>query len=167
MRVLGYTLGFLGLLFLQEYLFSAINILGIVGFFPYILVLLLLPLSMSRAWLLVLGFVMGWCVDGMGGMAGLNAMCMTWLGFVRPYVVGFTLGRDVSVADVVPLAYRVGPSRFMTYSVVMCLLFAFPYFLLEMMTLVDIWFTLLRALASTVVTVVVVYLLQLPFNKSL
>lgn len=165
MRILGYTISFLGLLFLQEYLFSAINIWGVVGFFPYIMVLLMLPLSISRVWLLVLGFAMGWCVDLVGGMAGLNAICMTWLGFVRPYVGELTLGRDVSVADVLPMTKRVGVPRFMTYVAMMCLLFALPYFLLEMMTLTGIGVTLLRTLLSTLATVVVIYVFQLPFNK--
>lgn len=165
MRVLSYLAGFLVVLFLQEYLFSAINIWGVVNLFPYIMILLMLPLSVSRGWVLVLGCAMGWCVDLMGGMAGLNAICLTWLGFVRPYVGELTLGREVSLADVVPASKRVGTPRFLTYVAVMCLLFALPYFLLEMMSLSGLGITLLRTLVSTIATVVVIYLLQLPFNK--
>ena len=165
MRIVTYTLGFLFLLFLQEYLFAAINVWGVVSFFPYTMVLLLLPMSVARGWLVVLGFAMGWCVDLLGGMAGLNAICMTWLGFVRPYVAELTLGRDTTVADVVPLSKRVGGLRFITYAAAMCLLFAVPYFLLEMMTFAGFAATLLRLVLSTVATSAVVYLFQLPLNK--
>lgn len=165
-RFLTYSIGLLLLLFLQEYVLSAINILGLVNIFAYIMIIILLPLSVPRAWLLILGFCVGYIMDTMSGSGGLNAICVVWLAFVRPYVAELTLGRDVVLAGVIPSAYRVGASRFSTYAVVMCLLFALPYFLLEMMTFTGIWYTLIRVFVSSALTSILIFVLHLPFSRN-
>lgn len=165
-RFLTYSIGFLLLLFLQEYVLSAINILGLVNIFAYITIIILLPLSVPRAWLLVLGFCVGYIMDTMSGAGGLNAICVVWLAFVRPMVADMTLGRDVVLAGVIPSAYRVGASRFLSYTALMCLLFVTPYFLLEMMTLNDVWYTVIRILISSALTTALIFVLHLPFNRN-
>lgn len=165
-RVLAYLLGFALLLFFQEYIFNAINVFGVVDIFAYTMIILMLPLSMPRAWLLVVGFLAGYMVDIMIGSAGINAICCVWLAFVRLYVSELTLGRDVILAGVIPSVYRVGVSRFMTYVALMCLLFAVPYFLLEMLNLVSFWFVIFRIFASTIVTAAIIFIFHLPFSRN-
>lgn len=165
-RVLAYTIGFALLLFLQEYIFNAINVFGLVGIFAYIMIIIMLPLSVPRAWLLIVGFLIGYLVDTMSGSAGLNAICCVWLAFARPYAAEATLGRDMVLAGVIPSVYRVGATRFMTYVALMCLLFAAPYFTLEMMDLNGFGFVALRILGSTITTSILIFIFHLPFSRN-
>lgn len=163
-RFLIYTLGFVLLLFMQEFILSAINIYGLVNIFIYVMVLIFLPLSIKRVQLLLLGLVVGYLADLVFAGGGLNAVCCVWLAFVRPVVVNYTLGRDSTTFGVAPTAHRFGLGKFIVYLFTMCLLFAIPYFLLEMMTLTDILHTLLRILSSTIATAALIFVLHLSFS---
>ncbi|MEG0655499.1 MAG: hypothetical protein RR465_00555 [Mucinivorans sp.] len=164
-RFLTYTIAFAILLFLQEYVFSAINIWGVVNIFAYVMIILILPLSVHRVWLMLLAFLIGYLMDTVMGSYGLNAICLVWLAFVRNVVGELTLGRDVVLAGLVPSAYRVGAQRFMSYLILMCLLFAIPYFLLEVMSFSGILITILRIVLSSVLTAMLIFVFNLPFNK--
>lgn len=163
-RFLIYTLGFTLLLFVQEFILSSINMYSLVHIFLYVMVLVFLPLSIKRAQLLLLGFAVGYLADLIFGGGGLNAVCCVWLAFVRPMVVNYTLGRDSTTFGVAPTALRFGLWKFIAYLFTICLMFAAPYFLLEMMTLTNILYTSLRILSSTIVTAALMFVLHLSFS---
>ncbi|MEG0467040.1 MAG: hypothetical protein RSF93_05250 [Mucinivorans sp.] len=164
-RFLAYIFGLAALLFLQEYVFSAINILGVVSIFAYVMIIIMLPLNFSRVWLLIIAFGIGYLMDTVMGSNGLNAICLVWIAFARGTVAELTMSRDVVMSGLVPSSYRAGAQGFIMYVLLMCFLFAVPYFLLEMMSFVGLWTTVIRIVASTVITSTLIYLFHLPFNK--
>lgn len=165
-QFLTYVVMLIGLLFMQEFVFVRINAYGLVNVFAYIMFIFMLPLTISRGWLLIIGFALGWIVDLMSGTLGLNAMCVVWLAFVRPFVVNYTLGREAILIDVSSITTRFGALRMVGYVSVMCMLFAIPYFMLEVMSFDNILYTLLRIACSTVATTVLILILQLPFSRN-
>lgn len=161
-RLLEFFVLLLVLLVLQGFVFARIDIYGLVNPYVYIMVLLLLPMSVRGWQTLFIGFALGAIMDFMTGNCGLHTICTTWLAFVRPMVLHFTAGRDEVELGGLPVSRRIGTGRFMSYVMVMSLLFAIPFFALEAMTMVGWGFLLLRILFSSVFTAVVIYFIQLP-----
>lgn len=163
-RFLQYLLGFAALILLQEFVLSPINLLSVVSVTIYIMVLILLPMEIKGAYILFVAAAMGLAVDMLQGTTTLAMMCMVWIGFLRQAVLNLTLGRDVVMAGGMPRSVRVGRGNFFRYVFVMCFLYATPYFLLEMMTMQDIWLTSIRIVASSTTTAALIYILHLPFS---
>lgn len=161
-RLLEYTLTFILLLILQEFVFDNINLGGVVNPYIYIMFILLLPLDTPGWGLLILGFGTGAAVDFMSGTAGLQTICSTWLAFVRPSVVGLLLGKDLVYEGGLPTAGRVGTARFIRYVGALVLLFNIPFFILEDMAGTP-WIVALRILLSSIFSIGIIYFLHLPF----
>lgn len=161
-RFLEFFVLLLVLLVLQGFVFARIDIYGLVNPYVYIMVLLLLPMSIKGWQALFIGFGLGVVMDFMTGNYALHTICTTWLAFVRPMVLHFTAGRDEVELGGLPISRRIGVGRFMSYVMIMSLMFAIPFFALEAMTLVGWGYLLLRILCSSIFTAVVIYFIQLP-----
>lgn len=161
-RFVEFFILFLVLLVLQGFVFAHIDLYGLVNPYVYIMVLLLLPMRIKGWQALFVGFVLGAVMDLLSGNCGLHTICTTWLAFVRPMVLHFTAGRDEVELGGLPISRRIGVGRFMSYVMIMSLLFGIPFFALEAMTLVGWGFLVIRILCSSVLTAVVIYFIQLP-----
>lgn len=162
MRLVQYGVTFLLLLVLQEFVFSHINLGGVVNPYIYIMFIILLPLDIAGWGLLLLGFGTGMAMDFLSGTAGLHTIVSTWLAFVRPTTVGLLLGKDETYQGGIPTSSRLGLGRFLRYLSVMVLLFNIPFFLLEDLggPVVPM---VLRILLSSVFSIGIIYFLHLPF----
>ena len=164
-RILEYIVVFAVLVLLQEFAFDKINFWGVVNPYIYIMFIIMLPMEL-RGWLvLFLGFFTGTVIDLLSGSAGLHMIAATWMAFVRPTVLNFTAGRDAVQEGGIPTSSLIGAGKFLAYAGVMTLLFAIPFFLLEVMSIENIYMTLLRILLSSAATVIIVYFFQLPFDR--
>lgn len=164
-RFLEYSITFLLLMVLQEFVFDNINLGGVVNPYIYIMFIILLPLDIPGWLLLALGFGAGSAVDFMSGTAGLQAICATWLAFVRPTAVGFLLGKDLVYDGGIPTAGRVGVGKFIRYLAVMVLMFNIPFFILEDLS-GSVWVIFVRIVLSSAFSVGIIYFLHLPFVSS-
>lgn len=162
MRLVQYGVTFLLLLVLQEFVFSHINLGGVVNPYIYIMFIILLPLDIAGWGLLLLGFGTGMAMDFLSGTAGLHTIVSTWLAFVRPTTVGLLLGKDETYQGGIPTSSRLGLGRFLRYLSVMVLLFNIPFFLLEDLggPVVPM---LLRIVLSSLFSIGIIYFLHLPF----
>jgi len=163
-RTLEYILTFVILIFLQELVFDKVNFWGVVNPYVYIMFIIMLPMEMRGWTVLILGFLTGLTIDSLSGSGGLHAIVATWIAFARPTVLNFTAGRDTVQTGGVPTASLLGTSRFLAYTSIMTLLFAIPFFLLEVMSLENITITILHILSSSIATVIIIYFGHLPLD---
>lgn len=161
MRFLQYLVTFIILVILQEFVFDNINIAGLVNPYIYIMFIILLPFRIPGWLLLLLGFVSGMVIDLLNGTIGLQAICATWLAFVRPAMVNIFIGKDEVYDGGMPSGPRLGTMRFLRYVVAMVLLFNIPLFLLEDME-AGARIIALRITLSTLLSTAIIYVLHLP-----
>ncbi len=160
-----YLSGFLVLLALQEFVIGSINLSQWIAIYIYIMVIILFPLQLRPAPTILLSALLGGAVDVVSGTSALCAICTVWIAFVRPVVIKATLSSDVVTSGGIPFSARIGRGQFLRYTFAMTLLYISLYSFLEVMTLSDIFFTILRVLLSTAATTLLIYILQLPLNK--
>ena len=167
-RYLSYVGMFIGVVLLQIFLIDNIS-LGIY-FHPliYVAFVILLPLGMQPVWVVLLSAMLGLTMDVMTGMCGLNVIATTATGFARIAIIGFTSGLNTGVDDTIPALYRLPQKNLLTYIIMMILLHSTIYFVVESLSVLHLFHTLLRVIVSDMVSVAIVwYIVKLFVEKIL
>ena len=76
----------------QIIVFNAINLLGYINPYPYVLFLLLFPFTVNRSLLLVIAFVTGIVIDIFSDSGGIHAAGCLTLAYLRPFALRIAFG---------------------------------------------------------------------------
>lgn len=151
---------FLLLVFLQAFVFNEINLGVYLNVYLYLLFILLLPFE-TPGWILMpVCFLMGLMVDIGLNTAGLHASACTFAGFIRPTVLRFIKPREGYDSTSSPGLFNMGFNWFISYSIIMVLFHHFWLFTIEAFRFSDMFFILLKVMASTLLNVFMVLLAQ-------
>jgi rod shape-determining protein MreD len=128
----------------------------------YPLFILLLPFEASVPLLLILGFITGITVDTFMSTAGIHAFATVLIAYLRTNVLSALLPKNLSeYPNQSPSVKNMGWMPFLVYSSFLLVLHHAAFFSIELWSLQNISYLLLKILASTVTSVlfVIVYLL--------
>ncbi len=142
--------------------------LGFPLFIPmiYPLFILLLPFCTPVWLLLILGFIAGITVDSFMNTVGMHAMATVLIAYLRTNVLNALLQKNQEeYAGQSPGVKNMGWFPFLTYSFFLILLHHTVYFTIELWSLTNIGYLLLKILASTVTTMLFVITYLLLFTK--
>ncbi len=133
-------------------------------FIPYVypLFILLLPFEAPVWALLFLGFLTGVTVDSFMNTAGMHAFATVLIAYLRTNVLNALLPRNLSeYAGQNPSIKNMGWMPFLVYSLFLILLHHLMYFSIELWSVSNIGFLLLKVAASSVTSMlfIIVYLL--------
>lgn len=165
-RYLSFAMLFVAVVLLQIYLFDNIS-LGIY-FHPliYSAFIILLPLKYNSGAVLLLSAFLGFVMDWLTGMAGLNVIAITTAGFVRPLLIKLICGYGGVLSEPIPMINRVAPKRLLMYIAAMVMVHCSTYFLVESLSLMHVMHTLLRIVVSGAASILVVwYIVRLFLDK--
>jgi rod shape-determining protein MreD len=166
MRIwIKYALMFAVLTLLQVLLLNQIHLGGFLNPYIYVLFILLLPISMQRYQVLLLSFLIGITVDWFSNTLGLHAASALLIGFLRTPLMKLTTIREIEQSDY-PGLNQTGVKWFLTYVSVSVVIHHMFLFYLEVFSFDNFFRTLLRALISSVFTIIIIVLSQyLVFRK--
>ncbi|HFU75696.1 MAG TPA: hypothetical protein ENK99_04030 [Campylobacterales bacterium] len=105
-----------------------------IQFFLYPLFILLLPLKMQRPLILLIAFFSGLILDIFYDSPGLHASSLTFMVFIRNYILKFLEPREGYNVDSSPTIANFGFSWFLIYSSILLFLNLFWYFSVESFT---------------------------------
>ncbi len=154
-----YLFMFVALVLLQVLLFNQVNFSGFLNPYIYVLFILLLPLSMAPYQVLLLSFLTGVVIDSFSNSLGLHASATVLMGYLRLPVIRLITTREAEQVDY-PGLKQTGIVWFLMYVSILVALHHFFLFSVEVFTFDGFHRTLLRSLASSVFTVLVIYLSQ-------
>ncbi len=132
---------------------------------PYIMFLLMLPFETMPLLVLVLSFVIGITVDVFYDSQGIHASACVVLGFARFYSLKLLSPREGYEITMKPTVQMMGNAWFLYYALPLILTHHLFFFFLEEFGFEDAGFTLLKAIGSTFVTFVFVYIFQFLFYR--
>jgi hypothetical protein len=159
---------FVLLLLLQVLVFRQMQIQGLgfnyVQILIYPLFILLLPVDISKSWLLILGFLMGLAVDMFYDSPGLHASASVLLAFIRPIVLHQLEPRGGYKVNSVPTRNEFGDNWFYRYASILLGVHLLAYFMLEAFQLSMIGSVLIKTITSLVASLLIVGLYMLIFN---
>lgn len=151
-----YAGAFIVLVLLQIFLVDNISLS--VYFHPliYIAFVIMLPFETKPVWMVLLSALLGLTIDLMTGMGGLNVIATTATGFLRSAVVKATTGHN-AIDDSVPSLNRLPEKNFRLYVAAMVVLHSMIYFVMESLSWLHIFHTLLRVVVSDIVAILFIY----------
>lgn len=146
----------------QVFFAKDLELFGIAFCFIYVNYLLTLPLNMSRASLLLLGFSLGFVVDIFYDTLGIHSAACVFIAYIRPYVINITSSK----IEVSELSLRdTGLKWFLTYSFLLVFTHHLFLFMLQQFNTHMLFSTILKTVASTAFTVLLVMIIQyLPYS---
>lgn len=152
---------------LLQIIFGRNMILGNYAFcFPYLAFLLAIPFDMSRGGYMVLAFFTGLVVDIAYNTVGFHAASCVLLAYSRSFFMNIIKPSGGYEADMKPTLSVMGFPWFVSYSFLLVFVHHLSFFLIEASNLALIGASLLKTLASTLFTFVVVLILQAFYAES-
>ncbi len=161
MIILSHISRFIAVVLLQVLLFNHIFFLGYMNPYLYIIFLLYLPVSIYRGSILVIGFILGLCIDVFENSGGIHAAATTVLAYLRISllkIAGYRHRTDTDIKDirVKNLSFTV----FLFYASAGIFIHHFSMFILETFDWRDIGLVLIRTIYSSLFTLFFVLIYQ-------
>lgn len=164
-RIPGYILLFAGLVILQAFLLNNLNLGIYVNPLVYVAFVVLLPMEMRAPWVLLSGLALGVAVDLLLATAGLNTIATLVTAFVRRPVMMLMLGKETVGDGGAPCSAHIGAGKFLKYCAALVFIHCTVFFFFEAFGFAWFHLTLLKVFASTIVTVALIWVVQLFFRK--
>jgi hypothetical protein len=137
-----------------------IAIQGVAFCFVYVAYILLLPVETNPLALLAIGFGMGFLMDLFYDSPGLHASACVLVAFLRKFWLATNTPQGGYDAGAVPSLATGGTQWFLVYSIPLIFIHHVTLFFVEIGGFGLFWFTLGKALASTVFTASVIVIMQ-------
>ncbi len=165
-EILKIVFRFIILIAVQVLVLNHIEISGYINPFLYVLFILMLPIRTPRLVLLIIAFATGITVDLFTNTTGMHAAACVLVAYFRPGWLKIIAPRDGYDPEAVPSVKQFGFQWFIIYSSVMVLVHHVVLFYIEVFRFSEFFSTLIRALLSTVITLLLIIITQYLFTKS-
>ena len=166
LSIIAQVLYFLIYLVLQVVLMENVVLFDVAFCFLYVGFLLLLPFESGAIRLMFMGLTMGLCVDIFYNSFGIHAAASVFIMYIRPYVVSALAPRGGYETGMTPKLKVMGIEWFAAYSLILIFLHHFILFLIEAGGFEMFWYTMIKVVASSAFTFVVILIIQYLFYSS-
>ncbi|MGE5107023.1 MAG: rod shape-determining protein MreD [Sphingobacteriales bacterium] len=132
----------------------------------YFLFILWLPFSISRFWLMVLGFVTGFTLDAFTHTPGLHAAPCVLIAYLRPFLVNILIpqqGAEMNYKE--PSIKSLGLAPYATYIVLLTLIHHGFLFTLEAWQFGNFWYLIIKTLASSLISLLLILIVEMLFTR--
>lgn len=162
-RVVEYIIFFVVVVLLQALLFDNLLVGALVVPLYYVVFVVLLPCECGRVPLLLLGTLLGVVMDVSMGTPGLNTMATAAVAYLRPVVMNITMGKDIQ-HESIPFGGAIDDKAFLFYAGGLILFHELIFFGFESLGS-HFFFTILKIIVSSAVTLVAVWLTARLFKR--
>ena len=152
---------FVLLILLQLFILNNIQFSGFVNPYLYVLFILLLPFETAGWLILVLAFVTGFVIDIAFNTIGYHTIATVFMAYFRIHLLRFIAPHDGYELGMSPTVSSLGLAWFSKYAIILTVAHHFVLFWIESFRLIDILPATLRALASSVFTLLLIGIYQL------
>lgn len=160
--VLKYIIWFVCLILLQEFLFNNIQFVNFLSPYVYIFLVLILPLNMHPSYIMLAAFALGLSVDIFsGGILGAHAAACTLIAYCRNFVIRISIPKGEYENLSAVTAMQIKLKSFVLYAFILVFLHHTALFLLEIFSLQNFIFTLLRISVSSLLSTIFIILIKL------
>jgi rod shape-determining protein MreD len=133
----------------------------------YFLFILWLPFNLPRFWLTFTGFIFGLTLDYFTNTPGLHAAACTLIAYIRPFVVNLLISQEGTDKNYTsPSVTSMGWAPYATYVFVLTLLHHTYLVFLEWMSFGTLWYFLGKVVATTGVSLLLIFVTELLFYRN-
>ena len=163
---LKYIFLFISVLILQFLFLNNLILFDTAFCFIYIAFILLLPIETSPLLLLFLGFIIGFSVDIFSDTLGMNAAASVLIAFLRPYILKLLTPRSGYELNFQFTIYKTGVVWYASYAATLIFIHLLFLFILDGSDTALLPSAFLKAILSTIFTVIVFIIGSYLFQSS-
>ena len=145
---------------LQLFVLNNIQFSGFVNPYLYIMFIMLLPFEIAGWLLLILGFAIGFVIDVASVTIGYHTIATVFMAYLRIHLLRYIAPHDGYESGMSPTISSLGFSWFMKYATILTLSHHLVLFCIESFQINDLLFASLRALASSIFTIILIVIYQ-------
>ena len=160
---LKYSIWFVCLVLLQEFLFNNIQFSNFLTPYIYVFLILILPFRLNPTIIMLISFALGLSVDIISsGILGAHAAACVAMAYSRSFFINSILSRGVydNIAT-----EKISLNKFISYSFALVLLHHTLLFFIETFSFSNVIFTIIRIVVSSIVSTTFIVLLKYIFQK--
>lgn len=152
-----YAIAFLLLIPAQAIVFNHAILFNVAVPMVFLWLIIALPITLGTNLSVALSFAAGFILDLFSDTPGVNALCCTVLAFARKPLLHLYVSMDDDLAGHSPSAQSMGHGPYMKYMSTMVLAYAVMLFTVETFQFFTFRLLILRIIASTAYTFVLLY----------
>ena len=156
---------FILLILVQVLIIKNIELGRFINPFIYVLFIIVLPFETPKWLLLLSAFVLGISIDMFYDTAGMHAAATVFMAYIRPGVLKLFSPRDGYEFGTQPTVQYLGVPWFLSYSGILISLHHLVLFYTEIFRFSEFFSTFFRVIISSIVTIILVTIIQYLFNK--
>lgn len=168
MQVINWILRVVGLVFLimfQVLVLNNLNLNTYVHPYVYPMFIILLPFDTPRWMLLVVAYLVGFTIDMFVTTPGMHAAACVFIAYFRPQLIKFYTPITGYESVTSPSISELGVIWFTMFTATTILLHHAVYFLIQLFSINDLGFLMIRIGLSTVVSTLLIVILAFLFAK--
>jgi len=154
-EILKYLTMFVTLIVAQVVVFNHLCLFNVAIPLTFIYFIVKLPVNLSVNWAMTFSFLMGLMVDIFSNTQGMNALTCTVLAAMRLPVLRLYFPREDDMNNPEPSMRTLGPSVYMKYLLTFVAIYCSLFFVIEAFTFYNWPLMILRILASTLLTFII------------
>ena len=145
---------FILLVLLQVLIFNNIQVFSFITPFIYILFIILLPFETPKWLRLILGFLLGFCIDLFSNSVGIHTASTVLIAFISPWAQNVVGSKQEYEPGMQPGIKNLGFKWFFFYSLILTSAHHVFLFYLEIFRFSDFFVTLWHAFLNVILTMV-------------
>ena len=154
---------FVALIVLQVMLFNHLQLAYVINTFPYIFIVISFPNSMNNIARTLVGFILGFIIDMLCGTWGVHTIATTLAAFIQPMLMKL-IALPEQLDRKAP-SFRVMKWKFLEYTSLLIFIHHVVLFSLETFD-ITLWsWVLIKAVVSSIVTILIVMLFDKMSNS--
>jgi hypothetical protein len=132
----------------------------------YFLFILWLPFNMSRISLMIIAFIFGLCMDYFTGNMGVHAAPCVLIAYLRPFLLNVLLPQEkTEFSYIEPSIKSLGWAPYSVYVLILTFLHNLYLVLIEWLQFNDFIFLFSKVIATTAVSMLLIYVTELLFQR--
>jgi rod shape-determining protein MreD len=151
--IINRVIMFVVLLLVQVLILNRVWLFNVATPLLYVYFVVSFPRNSAKGEVLAWSFALGLMVDLFSNTSGMASGTMTLVALLQPYLLELYVPRD-SAENLEVTSATLGRSKFLTFSTILTLLYCLVFFILEAFNFFEWQLWLLRAVCSTVLTMV-------------
>lgn len=149
--------------FIQVFVLDKILLHHLATPYIYFLFLVWLPFRISRTFLMLLGFILGFAIDSFHHQPGFHTAACVLLAYLRPFLINVFIpqkGAEANFESPSPRSMG-GLMPYMMFVGILCLFHNVWLFLLEAWQFGGFWYFIFKTLLSTVISLALILITEM------
>jgi hypothetical protein len=152
---------------IQAFVLDKIRLHQMVTPYVYFLFIIWLPFHMNRTLQMIVAFLLGYALDGFRHHPGFHAAACVLIAYLRPFIINIMIPQEGAEANYKEPSVQSlgGVIPYLVFISILCLLHNGWLFMLEAWQFSDFWYFLVKTFLSTIVSLILIIILELIFSR--